>query len=118
MRRWLKSSAAIQLLAFECSSTQTSNGCFPATVLIASRFLKKKNASVSPRLKTFAISVPRNGHPGTPALYVTQDLKFKLKNTVPEFAGDGTVRYGRYLLAAASVVGYVFMETTAGQGDR
>ncbi|KAL1398271.1 hypothetical protein pipiens_009102 [Culex pipiens pipiens] len=55
--------------------------------------------------------------PATPALYVT-DLKFKLKNTVPEFAGDGTVRYGCYLLAAASVVGYVFMETTAGQGDR
>ncbi|KAL9694402.1 hypothetical protein quinque_013687 [Culex quinquefasciatus] len=87
-------------------------------LLIASRFLKKKNASVSPRPKTIAISVPRNGHPGTPALYVTQDLKFKLKNTVPEFAGDGTVRYGCYLLAAASVVGYVFMETTAGQGDR
>ncbi|KAL9705468.1 hypothetical protein quinque_008986 [Culex quinquefasciatus] len=90
-------------------------GC---VVHIASRFeKKKKNASVSPRPKTFAISVPRNGHPGTPALYVT-DLKFKLKNTVPEFAGDGTVRYGCYLLAAASVVGYVFMETTAGQGDR
>ncbi|KAL1375888.1 hypothetical protein pipiens_004566 [Culex pipiens pipiens] len=68
-------------------------------------------------LKPSQFRFPAMATPGTPALYVT-DLKFKLKNTVPEFASDGTVRYRCNLLAAASVVGYVFMETTTGQGDR
>ncbi|XP_039448687.1 nuclear pore complex protein Nup214 [Culex pipiens pallens] len=52
--------------------------------------------------------------PAPTALDVT-DLKFKLQNKVPVFAGDGTVRDGCCLLAAASVHGLVFVGTTGPQ---
>uniref|UniRef100_A0A1Q3EY95 Nuclear pore complex protein Nup214 n=1 Tax=Culex tarsalis TaxID=7177 RepID=A0A1Q3EY95_CULTA len=52
--------------------------------------------------------------PAPTALDVT-DLKFKLQNKVPVFAGDGNVRDGCSLLAAASVHGLIFVGTTGAQ---